>query len=298
MSIKLTKSVVDRIEPPTDRNQALYQDSVLTGFALRVTKAGVKSFVINKRIKGKPTCFTIARYGTLTVEQARIEAQKLLGDIARGLDPVAEKRVREARSITLRGVMEDYLAVHSWLNHKTVDDYRRVVLRDLKDWADQTLGSISRDAVANRHARLGQHSPSRANTAMRVLRALFRFAKGQYEDAEGKSLFPDNPVDRLNHTRAWFPTKRRKTVITASQLGAWFEAVQTLRTEERGSQAETHRRRPHVAAFHRGAQIGRFCPQMDRRGLCGAHAHHHRYQKSRTPYPALVRLCGRSAAAP
>jgi len=54
MAIKLTKSVIDRIPIPTDKNQVLYQDAILSGFALRVTKAGVKSFVINKRIKGYP----------------------------------------------------------------------------------------------------------------------------------------------------------------------------------------------------------------------------------------------------
>lgn len=218
MAVKLTKSVVDRIEPPTDKNQALYQDSVLSGFALRVTKAGVKSFVINKRIKGKPTRFTLGRYGALTVEQARIEAQKKLGDIACGLDPVAEKRTSEARQVTLQAVMEEYLTVRKGLKAKTAEDYRRVVQRDLKDWSAHPMASISKDAVAKRHARLGKSSPSRANTAMRVLRALFRFAKGQYEDAEGRSLFPENPVDRLNHTRAWYPNKRRKTVITHSQL--------------------------------------------------------------------------------
>lgn len=39
---------------------------------------------------------------------------------------------------------------------------------------------------------------------MRVLRALFNFAAGQYENAEGRSLILENPVKRLSQTRAWY----------------------------------------------------------------------------------------------
>ena len=75
-----------------------------------------------------------------------------------------------------------------------ITDYRCIVLGDLKDWLHRPIAQISKDAVAARHRRLGERSHARANNAMRVLRALFNFARGQYEDAEGRSLFLENPV--------------------------------------------------------------------------------------------------------
>jgi hypothetical protein len=51
-----------------------------------------RSFVLEKRIDGKVKRLTIGRYPELTVEQARREAQKLLGQIAVGSNPVAEKK--------------------------------------------------------------------------------------------------------------------------------------------------------------------------------------------------------------
>jgi len=48
---------------------------------------------------------------------------------------------------------------------------------------------------------------------MRVLRALFNFAAGQYEDSQGKSLITDNPVKRLSQTRAWYRVERRQSFI-------------------------------------------------------------------------------------
>jgi hypothetical protein len=84
--MRLTKTVVDKITSPTGRDQAFYRDDQLKGFAVHITSRGVKSFVIEKLIGGKVRRITIGRYGELTVEQARKEAQKLLGKIATGID--------------------------------------------------------------------------------------------------------------------------------------------------------------------------------------------------------------------
>jgi len=71
------------------------------------------------------------------------------------------------------------------------------------------------------------------------LRALFNFARGQYEDAEGRSLFLENPVLRLSHTRAWYPDTRRRTVISHTQLPPWFQAVIALKGDPTDEYATT-----------------------------------------------------------
>jgi integrase len=66
---------------------------------------------------------------------------------------------------------------------------------------------------------------------MRLLRALFNFAAGKYEDAQGKSLITENPVKRLSQTRAWYRVERRQTFIQSHELKAWHEGVQKLENE-------------------------------------------------------------------
>ena len=68
---------------------------------MRVTASGVKSFIVEKLVSGKVRRMTIGRYGEITVEQARREAQKLLGKIATGIDPRAEKQAIQFQSLTL-----------------------------------------------------------------------------------------------------------------------------------------------------------------------------------------------------
>jgi len=231
-TLHLTKTTVDRIEPPTDWHQAFYRDDILKGFGVRVNAGGTKAFFVETRVNGKVRRKTLGRYGALTVEQARKQAQQYLGKVASGTDPVAEAHAEAARQVTLGEAFEAYLRVRKGLKPRTVQDYTDLMTKSLGDWQNRPLASISKQAVAKRHETLGHKSHARANNAMRVLRAVFNFARHQYDDEQGHPLFPDNPVDHLSHTRAWYRIERRRTVITASQLPAWFEAVQALRARE------------------------------------------------------------------
>ena len=229
--MRINKTLVDSVPIPTGQ-QAFYRDDLLKGFALRVTPKGAKSFVVEVRIAGRTRRKTLGQYGHVTVEQARKLAQQYLGKVASGIDPVAEQRANEARQVTLGEAFEAYLKVRKGLKPRTVQDYRDLMNKSLGDWKDRPLATISKDAIAKRHEHLGEKSQARANNAMRVLRAVFNFARHQYEDAEGHSLFPENPVSRLSHTRAWYHVGRRRTVIRSSQLPAWFAAVEARRTPD------------------------------------------------------------------
>ena len=53
--MRITKSFVDKGEPPPNKldgkaDQKIYRDSTIEGFGLRVTSAGAKSFIAEKRI--------------------------------------------------------------------------------------------------------------------------------------------------------------------------------------------------------------------------------------------------------
>ncbi|MBS0351615.1 MAG: integrase family protein [Proteobacteria bacterium] len=227
--MRLTKSIVDRIEPPTERDQAFYRDAQLKGFAVRVTASGVKSFIVEKLVGGKVRGMTIGRYGELTVEQARREAQKLLGKIATSIDPRAEKQTIELHATTLDQAFQDYLKARKALKPRTLYDYRRIMECVFSEWNNKPLLAITKDKVAKLHTQLGEErGQACANLTMRLLRALFNFAAGQYEDAQGRSLITDNPVRRLSQTRSWYRVERRQTYIKTHELAAWYQGVNQL----------------------------------------------------------------------
>ena len=99
---KLTKRVVDGAAPDPNGKQLIIWDSEVKGFALRVTPAGAKSYVLNYRTaEGRERRYTIGKHGSpWTCEGARDKAVDLLRDIAEGRDPMEDKReAREAKTI-------------------------------------------------------------------------------------------------------------------------------------------------------------------------------------------------------
>jgi len=228
--VKLTKTIVDRTPIPA-AGQAFVRDTQLKGFGLRITPSGAKSFIVEKRIAGKVRRMTIGRFGELTVEQARREATKLLGQVATGVDPVAEKQTAKVAAVTLGEAYQDFLKARKELAVTTLRDYNRVMQTIFLDWQKKRLVTITRGMVAIRHQQLGEErGPAYANLAMRVLRAVMNFAQATYADGHGNPILIHNPVAILSQTRSWYRVQRRQTVIKAHQLPAWFRAVDILKS--------------------------------------------------------------------
>lgn len=93
---KLTKRMIDAIRP--SQGDCFLWDSDLSGFGLRVRAGGTKTFIAQYRAgggrSGLTRRFTIGRYGTLTVEEARLEARKVLLAAAQGQDPAGNRRTK------------------------------------------------------------------------------------------------------------------------------------------------------------------------------------------------------------
>lgn len=238
IAVKLTKSVVDKINPVLDKDQVFYRDENLKGFALRVTSTGMKSFVVETRIEGKVKRITLGKYGVITVEEARKQAKTLLGQIARGDNPIAEKKSNKIKLMTLDSVLSDYLKARKDLKEFTVSDYRNVLRQVMPDWLNKPLINITREMIAKRHAEYGiTNSKARSNYAMRVLRAVFNFAVHEYQLENGQSIISINPVEYLSHTRSWFRVDRKSTVIKSHQLAEWHNGLMKLAEQEDYPQA-------------------------------------------------------------
>lgn len=222
-----------KAEPPVGKDQIFYRDDELKGFALRVTAKGVKSFVVEKNIGNKVRRITIGKCNAISAEAARKEAQKLIGEIASGGDPIARKRAIKMKATTLKQVFNDYIDTRkSSLKKTTITNYNQVLSKAFSKWAERPLVNITKDNVSNLHKKLGQeHGEAYANLAMRLLRALFNFAAGQYEDTQGQSLVTDNPVKRLSQTRAWYKIERRQTYIKSYELAPWYQGIELVQNE-------------------------------------------------------------------
>ena len=112
MQAKITKRVVDGVGP----REATYlvRDTEVKGFVLVVTPAGAKSYAVDYRAgsgRGSPKRrLTIGKHGSpWTPETARIEAKRLLAEVAAGRDPVTAQQ-EERNALTFGELIDLYLA--------------------------------------------------------------------------------------------------------------------------------------------------------------------------------------------
>ncbi|MBY6090481.1 tyrosine-type recombinase/integrase [Maritimibacter alkaliphilus] len=215
--LRLTRRAIDEI-PFTQKGQVLYRDTMLPGFGLRVG-AQSKVYFAEGQVNRRTRRVTIGRADVFAPEVARKKALTILGDMAEGHDPNAEKRQEGTEKVTLELALQRFLEVRTLSAH-TVSHYQRTERLYLKTWRKKPLNEITRQMVLKMHQDIGKkHGETTANNVMRHFRPIYNFVAATQDD------FPPNPVQILTQARAWYKERRRQTVITALDLPAWWEAV-------------------------------------------------------------------------
>ncbi len=90
--------------------------------------SGKKTYLVQYRAGRRTRRITIGQHGVLTAEEARTQAKQLLGDVARGSDPSADKQAKR-RAPTVAGLcdrfLEEYVDQHC--KPTTARDYHSVM---------------------------------------------------------------------------------------------------------------------------------------------------------------------------
>ena len=213
----LTAEVVSRAEPLGE--PYVIWDDRLTGFGVRVSPGGAKSFFVQFRTgEGRRTDrnrkLTLGRYPGMSPGAARKQAQALLGRARDGRDPSRERAVA-------RGLPRVGEAVEAWLGTRNVSDaslqlYRRSAEVWLKGWLGRRLDDVTREDVAGRFAEVTErHGRVKANLGLFVLGGTYRRSVVDHPGLR-------NPVERWKHAggRA-HQLKRRRIEHPAVLLPAW-----------------------------------------------------------------------------
>ena len=229
-----TVKALDDIEIPT-KGRISYHDTNTIGLSIRVANTGRKTFIVRKKLNNKDTFSSVGHYPSTTINQARSKAREILNAIDEGVSPTNIRGdVLTKHNITLQRVFRDYSQSKHNIKSSTMKNYNSLMDNYLNDWKKKPLGEISRDMVEQRHRDIGKGSkkfkasPTRANTTFRLVRALFNYAMGQYEDSKGEPLFLHNPVMRITSQKLWFKEKIRQCVVMKYDLKKWYEGVMKL----------------------------------------------------------------------
>jgi len=160
VKLTLTKRTVEALEPGA--SPWIAWDDRLTGFGVRVQPSGTKAFVVHYRSGGggrraPNRRVVIGRYGAMTPDKARRVAQEVLGRVAVGDDPAAERDTAR-RMPLLREAFAEFLAANPNRKPITLRLYRGQIRYCFGDWMARPLDTITRrDVEARFHLLTERH---------------------------------------------------------------------------------------------------------------------------------------------
>ncbi|MET4697998.1 integrase [Constrictibacter sp. MBR-5] len=214
---KLTKRLVESIEP--EATEVVVWDTEISGFGVRVSPAGRRSYILKYRAgHGRSAPIrkpTIGVHGNITLEQARAIARDMMGQVAAGRDPSAERKA-EAELPTMKDLAAAYL--DAFKAKRTIDEDKAKFAR-LEKLAPSLMRKRVRDVthadVAAVKAKLAD-TPIQANRFLALLSAAFSYASGPE-----KRWCTENPAKGIKRN----PEERRERYLSPAELLRLSEAL-------------------------------------------------------------------------
>jgi integrase len=221
-SLKLNNRTVARLTLPAGKDDVIHFDDDLVGLGFRLRRSGdrvLRSWVCQYRAHGRTRRILIGSAEVLGAEQARAQAKKLLGAVALGHDPQAEKAARRLRDgHSLRAVVDDYLAAKQPSLRPASFRVTKLYLTGKAYFGPlhaTAIGEITRADVAARLLAIMRNSGTvTASRARSALSTLFAWAMGE-------GLCEANAVVGTNKPAASAPRDR---VLDDSELAAIWNA--------------------------------------------------------------------------
>jgi integrase len=213
----ITVRTVTALNPGDTIWDAGHKEAV-KGFGAR-RQRGDAFYVIKYRVFGRQRFVTIGRHGSpWTPDLARREAKRLLGLVADGKDPQAEKaEARVQAADTLRKVADDYLKqAKKRQTPRTYSETERHLLVNWKPLHSDSVFRITRRQVAARLTELAtERGAVTAARARAALSSLFNWAIREGFDIAGNPVFGTNrPAE----------PKSRKRILSDTELAEVWRA--------------------------------------------------------------------------
>ncbi len=213
--INFTQSVIGNLPLPEPGVRTVYRDARTQGLTVVVSSTGVKSFVLSRRMGGKPEKITLGKYPALCVTEARKACSIHAGHIAQKRNPAVEGRKKRAE-LRFGELFELYLA-KAKLKKRSWEADGKLFKRHLAVWETRKLTDITRANVSRFHAAIAEKTPFLANRLVALLSTIFNFAIKQ-------DLFDErNPASMID----LIPEEKRERYLMPDEIGPFFQALET-----------------------------------------------------------------------
>ena len=174
--LNFTKKILETLSLPLKGKRTFYYDTKVRGLGISLTDKGSITFIVYRKVNGKPERITLGRYPDLSIENARAKAFEINSQIAQGKNPNQEKNKLRAE-LTFKELFELYLERYAKPHKKSwSNDYNQYRLY-LSHWDKRKISSIHKSDIEAIHAKIGKnHGPYVANRTLSQLSTMFNKA--------------------------------------------------------------------------------------------------------------------------
>lgn len=190
MKAPLTNRLIERLEPRGERYRVY--DQTVGGLYVQVGVGGSRAFYYAARVDGRHRKLKLGDHPAMKVDTARKQVQRLIGEIAKGVD-VFEQRRQQRHAVatmpTFKEAWERYRDEHltPYCSPKTIKDDQYLLAA--VTFSGRKLDTITIDDIRRVHERIVKRGKAAmANKVVRFLQRVYGFA------IDEMGFSGDNPV--------------------------------------------------------------------------------------------------------
>ena len=250
---RITKRVVDSIAPPpSGEAPAEVWDADLRGLHVRVPASGRAVYRLWYRVNGRQKVVTLGAHGAVTPEEARQRARTLLGAVAEGRDPVAERKAAEEaardqarRAITVGELIDRYLSegpalnpatrARSWAHDRTcLESHVRplignVLLANVRRGDVEGIMTAVLQGKTARRKKLGPRAVQNVKGGPAAARAAVVATQTLFQWAIQRELMENNPARGVKKP----PPGKREIFLSDEQVERLLKVISDMETDGR-----------------------------------------------------------------
>ena len=214
----ISKRTVDSLT--VDDKDAVFWDSELQGFGVRVYPSGTKIYIVQCRAHGKSRRITIGKHGVITPDKARRQAARTLAQLKGGPPPESDP----AGSFTVADLAERYLDEHVTIRCKpsSAKMYRSALRRFiLPVLGHLPVNEVDRTHILKLHTKL-HDKPCLANRVLEVQSKMFNLATDWRWRREGAN--PCRSVPK-------YPERKRERFLSDEEFRRLGDVLNEMEAE-------------------------------------------------------------------
>lgn len=171
-----TKANLSNVAFPSKGKRAYYYDTKVRGLGVSLTDKGTITFIVYRKIDGKPERITLGRFPDLSVENARGLASDVNAQIAHGKNPNQDK-AKLKTELTFKELFDLYIERYAKPHKKSWSNDCNQHRLYLCSWDKRKISTIRKSDVEILHANIGKnYGQYVANRVLSQLSTMFNKA--------------------------------------------------------------------------------------------------------------------------